>query len=54
MTEFFYDKLDNCIINTKQLYEFFNNYFSDSYVSFEEYLNYNYPQIIWIENYTKE
>lgn len=51
MFDFFYDRQNNCIVNTKKAFEFFNNYYADDYNSFEEYLNTVYPNFVWIEKY---
>lgn len=49
MKEFIYDRQDNCIVNTETIYKHYEKYFSDVYASFEEYLNYVYPNYIFIE-----
>lgn len=51
MTEYFYDRIDNCILKTSNIESFYKDYWSNDYVSFEEYLDYNYPNLIWLENY---
>lgn len=53
MTEYFYDRIDNIILKTSDIEEFYNKHFAQLYASFEEYLNYNYPNLVWIANYER-
>lgn len=54
MTEYFYDKTDDCIWKTSDIKAFYENYWNNEYKSFQEYLQNVYPNIIWIVNYTRK
>ena len=53
MTNYFYDRKDNCIVSTEEAFEFYNKYWLEEYESFEEYLTIVYPDFVWIVNHTK-